>query len=193
MWVTSANGNAANLPQAGVNQQAHLKTPIKHDALLCPAAGYDVWFGNVRGNHYSRNHTKWDILNPLFWAFSWDEIAAADLPAMVEYELAATGHSKVSYIGHSQGTTIMMAALSSNPGFAALIQVAILLAPVTFVTHVDSVPLVTLAKLNTDEVRHTPHIAMGPMVDCLLLVRCGACRVVILGTNSCAQQLLPLQ
>eukprot|EP00877_Chromochloris_zofingiensis_P012454 jgi/Chrzof1/7462/Cz02g24260.t1_LIP1[v5.2] len=136
----------------GASSDFALNGPGYSLPFILADAGYDVWFGNVRGNHYSRNHTKWDILNPLFWAFSWDEIAAADLPAMVEYELAATGHSKVSYIGHSQGTTIMMAALSSNPGFAALIQVAILLAPVTFVTHVDSVPLVTLAKLNTDEI-----------------------------------------
>lgn len=32
-------------------------------------------------------------------------------------------------------------------------QVAILLAPVAFVTHVDSIPLLTLAQLNTDQVR----------------------------------------
>jgi len=34
----------------------------------------------------------------------------------------------------------------------AVLQVAVLLAPVAFVTHVDSVPLMTLATLNTDEV-----------------------------------------
>jgi hypothetical protein len=33
-----------------------------------------------------------------------------------------------------------------------VVQVAVLLAPVAFVTHVDSVPLMTLATLNTDEV-----------------------------------------
>jgi hypothetical protein len=32
------------------------------------------------------------------------------------------------------------------------VQVAVLLAPVAFATHIDSIPLVTLAQLNTDEV-----------------------------------------
>jgi hypothetical protein len=36
--------------------------------------------------------------------------------------------------------------------FFCVCQVAILLAPVAFVTHVDSVPLLTLAQLNTDQV-----------------------------------------
>jgi hypothetical protein len=36
---------------------------------------------------------------------------------------------------------------------SAAAQVAVLLAPVAFVTHVDSVPLLTLAQFNTDQVR----------------------------------------
>jgi hypothetical protein len=30
-----------------------------------------VWFGNVRGNVFSRNHTVLDILDADFWQFSW--------------------------------------------------------------------------------------------------------------------------
>ncbi len=54
---------------------------------------------------------------------------------------------------YPQGTTITMAALASIPEIAAKVSLAVLLAPVAFVTHVDSIPLVNLAKLNTDQVR----------------------------------------
>lgn len=122
--------------------------------LYARMAGYDVWFGNVRGNIFSRNHTSLQLLDPKFWAFSWDEMAARDLPAMLTYALLASGASEVAYVGHSQGTTLGLAFLASHAGseLAARVKVAILLAPVTFVTHVDSIPLLTLAQLNTDQI-----------------------------------------
>lgn len=79
-------------------------------------AGYDVWFGNVRGNIFSRNHTSLQLLDPKFWAFSWDEMAARDLPAMLTYALLASGASEVAYVGHSQGTTLGLAFLASHAG-----------------------------------------------------------------------------
>lgn len=45
-------------------------------------------------------------------------MAARDLPAMLTHELMVTGASHISYIGHSQGTTIGMAFLSSHAGSA---------------------------------------------------------------------------
>lgn len=75
-------------------------------------AGYDVWFGNNRGNRYGRNHTT---LNPddgtsTFWEFSWDEMASLDIPAMINYVLTTTNYSTLSYVGHSEGTIQMFAA-----------------------------------------------------------------------------------
>eukprot|EP00878_Enallax_costatus_P019936 GHUV01021051.1.p1 GENE.GHUV01021051.1~~GHUV01021051.1.p1 ORF type:complete len:378 (+),score=78.16 GHUV01021051.1:184-1317(+) len=121
--------------------------------LLLADAGYDVWFGNVRGNIFSRNHTILDLTDAAFWQFSWDDMAARDLPAMFTHELMLTGASELSYIGHSQGTTIGMAFMASHAdtALAELIKVAVLLAPVAYATHVDSPPLLALATFNTDE------------------------------------------
>ena len=109
-------------------------------------SGYDIWLGNSRGNKYSRNHTT---LNPNtdseFWNFSWQEMAAFDIPATVDYILGQTGNSQLAYIGHSQGTTIMMTQLSENPGFASKLSVSVFLAPVASVSNQTS-SLLSLAK-----------------------------------------------
>jgi len=53
---------------------------------------------------------------------------------------------------HLQGTTVLMALLSSRPWWSERIHLAVLLAPVAVATHVGSPLLVALAKLNTDEI-----------------------------------------
>jgi gastric triacylglycerol lipase len=111
--------------------------------------GYDVWLGNSRGNKYSRNHTT---LNPntnaTFWNFSWQEMAEFDLPATVDFILEQTGEQKLAYIGHSQGTTIMMTKMSEDPLFASKISVAALLAPVASVSNQTSSLLTLASKAN---------------------------------------------
>ena len=38
--------------------------------------GYDVWLGNFRGNHESREHVNLDPdVDSDYWQFSWDEMA----------------------------------------------------------------------------------------------------------------------
>ena len=37
-----------------------------------------------------------------FWDFSWDEMAAYDLPTHINYVLDYTKSEKISYIGHSE-------------------------------------------------------------------------------------------
>lgn len=49
-------------------------------------------------------------------------MAAHDLPASIDYILAATGTSSLGYVGHSQGTTIGFAALSSQPELSQKVQ-----------------------------------------------------------------------
>lgn len=62
-------------------------------------AGYDVWLGNSRGNTFSRRHVSLDPESPSFWAFSWDDMAQHDVPAMIDYILGHTGADKLAYVG----------------------------------------------------------------------------------------------
>ncbi|XP_055678088.1 lipase 3-like [Lutzomyia longipalpis] len=109
--------------------------------------GYDVWLANSRGNTYSRNHIK---LNPdnssKFWDFSFHEMALHDLPDTIDYILKRTGRKKLSYVGHSQGTTIMFAMLSSRPSYNDLIVSAHALAPSAFLSHLRN-PAVRISSL----------------------------------------------
>ena len=44
--------------------------------FLLADLGYDVWLGNFRGNHESREHVNLDPdVDSDYWQFSWDEMA----------------------------------------------------------------------------------------------------------------------
>lgn len=61
-------------------------------AFMLANRGYDVWLGNVRGNKYSRQHSKYDPdQNDEFWQFSFDEMAQYDLPAYFIHVANHTG------------------------------------------------------------------------------------------------------
>ncbi|XP_044249511.1 lipase 1 [Drosophila takahashii] len=111
------------------------------------ANGYDVWMGNVRGNRYSKGHLK---LNPntdrAYWSFSWHEIGMYDLPAMIDGVLDKTGYQKLSYFGHSQGTTSFFVMASSRPQYNSKIHVMSALAPVAFMKHMKA-PLLGMARM----------------------------------------------
>ncbi|XP_068151243.1 lipase 1 isoform X2 [Drosophila tropicalis] len=111
------------------------------------AKGYDVWMANVRGNRYSRNHVKYNAsADKAYWSFSWHEIGYYDLPAMVDAVLAKTGYQKLSYIGHSQGTTTFFVMASTRPEYNAKINLMSALAPVAFMGNVKA-PLLPLARM----------------------------------------------
>merc|ERR1711907_296913 len=77
--------------------------------------GYDVWLGNNRGNVFGMTNTKLKINGKAFWrAVDIDTMASIDIPNVIDYVLHTTAKSKLSYVGHSEGTIQMFAALSSH-------------------------------------------------------------------------------
>ncbi|XP_056386062.1 lysosomal acid lipase/cholesteryl ester hydrolase-like isoform X2 [Hyla sarda] len=98
-------------------------------------ADYDVWMGNSRGNTWSQKHKTLSTKGSEFWAFSYDEMAKKDLPAVIDFILQKTGQKQLYYIGHSQGTTIGFIAFSTIPQLAKKIKMFFGLAPVATVQH----------------------------------------------------------
>uniref|UniRef100_A0A7E4VBG5 Lipase n=1 Tax=Panagrellus redivivus TaxID=6233 RepID=A0A7E4VBG5_PANRE len=93
-------------------------------AFALADAGLDVWLANVRGNTFSP---------PKSWAYSFQEHATYDIPAMVNKMMNVTGAPSIYYIGYSQGTTMMFARLAEDPIFATKIRKFFALAPVVHV------------------------------------------------------------
>jgi hypothetical protein len=56
--------------------------PSQSLAFLLWDAGYDVWLGNVRGSTWGILHSRIPASDPRFWQFTWDDMAAHDLPTM---------------------------------------------------------------------------------------------------------------
>ncbi|XP_013183085.1 lipase 3-like [Amyelois transitella] len=100
--------------------------------------GYDVWFGNARGNKHSRRNLDVPPACGEFWHFSFDEIGRYDIPAMIDYTLETTGRNKLAYIGHSQGTTAFYVMASVKPEYNDKISIMITLSAVVFMSHVRS-------------------------------------------------------
>jgi lysosomal acid lipase/cholesteryl ester hydrolase len=134
---------------AGKSAGACLNPPYESLPFILADAGYDVWLGNNRGNGISMRHIKFTPKDPQFWDFSWDEMALYDFPKNINYILQVTKASKISYIGHSEGTIQAFAGLILNPSLAQKLYLYVGLAPVAFVGHVESTILQALANLDT--------------------------------------------
>ncbi|CAG5038181.1 unnamed protein product [Parnassius apollo] len=117
-------------------------------AVALANSGYDLWFGNVRGNRYSRHHVS---LNPddddAFWNFSLHEYGFYDLPAIIDTILNKTGAEILNAIGYSVGNTIFYVLCSTRPEYNSKINVLMALAPICYLQNVPP-PLSTLIQLS---------------------------------------------
>lgn len=89
----------------------------KANALMLAREGYDVWLGNNRGNVYSNTHKTLTIYDKAYWDFYQQDMGEKDLPTFIDFILETTGKEKISYVGHSEGTTQMFLAGSLLPDY----------------------------------------------------------------------------
>ena len=83
-------------------------TPEEAVPFQAARSGYDVWLGNNRGNEYANeNINGLDSVtdDKEFHNYSFQELGDHDLPAQLDYVRAQSGRDKVTYVGHSQGTS----------------------------------------------------------------------------------------
>lgn len=90
----------------------------------------------MRGTEFSKSHLYLSKSNPKYWNFSLDEIAKYDLPAIIDYILIKTNQTAAHYVGHSQGTTVIMAMLSILPQYNRKLKTLHLMAPSVYFKNV---------------------------------------------------------
>jgi pimeloyl-ACP methyl ester carboxylesterase len=86
---------------------------------------------------------------PIYWNFSFEEMGLYDLPAEIDFILSKTGQSKVSLVGHSEGTTQTFIGLSMKYDyFKEKVNVFIALAPVV---HLYNTPATIMRLIASEE------------------------------------------
>ncbi|KOB73274.1 Lipase 3 [Operophtera brumata] len=118
-------------------------------SFLLADAGYDVWLGNARGNKYCRQHVTLSPEDVRFWNFSFHEIGIFDLPAMIDYALEKSNKTELTYIGHSQGTTVYFVMASMRPEYNKKVKFMVSLATIAWTSNIIS-PIVRIALVIKD-------------------------------------------
>ena len=126
----------------------NLNEPHEDLMLMLADAGYDVFYGNNRGNGYSMGAVHFSDDTDQFWRFSFDEMARYDLPAQTRFALDTARASQLVYIGHSEGTIQAFAGFL-NHTVASWVKLYVALAPVGRVGNQKSEFLSVLAELDT--------------------------------------------
>ncbi|KAG6557824.1 hypothetical protein Mapa_000591 [Marchantia paleacea] len=136
-----------------------LNGPNESFAFILADLGFDVWIGNSRCVDWSHGHEYLNSSNPAFWDWTFDELAAYDLSAMMEFVYSKSSQ-KILYVGHSMGTTMLLAALIEQATqLADIVRGAALVCPVALLTHVTSTFDQIAAHLFLDQVYTLFHIS----------------------------------
>ena len=124
-----------------------MNEPEVAPAFFLAERGFDVWLGNNRGNRFSDKHVSLDNKAREYWQFDWEQMGTYDQPAVISFILKTTGLKKISYMGHSQGTTQLVAGAALLPEYYnQRIDIAVLLAPPISMYYNPSDTLRNLAK-----------------------------------------------
>jgi lysosomal acid lipase/cholesteryl ester hydrolase len=83
-----------------------------------------------------------------YWEFSIDELARFDVPALVQCVLGLTGAPQLAYVGFSQGTAQMFAALATNRALQSKIALFCALSPAARAAGLTKSVLTTLVETN---------------------------------------------
>ncbi|KAL8199501.1 hypothetical protein R6Q57_013069 [Mikania cordata] len=171
-----------------------LNSPEESLALILADNGFDVWIANTRGTSFSRRHVSLDPDTPEFWDWTWDEIAAHDLPAVIGFIFQQTGQ-RIHYVGHSLGTLIALASFSEGKQIDKM-KSAALLSPIAYLSHMTTALGVIAAKVFVGEItivfglaefnpkgedvsRFLKALCADPKVDCYDLM------TALTGKNCC--------
>ena len=125
-----------------------INTPERSLGLVLADRGYDVWLGNSRGNKYSLASTNQKTKAKDFWAYSFQQMGRYDVPANIQYVLGITGQATLDWIGHSQGTAQLFAALTdpaTRDYVNAKVRKFLAMAPIVYLSNSQVFPLRVLA------------------------------------------------
>lgn len=107
----------------------------KAPAFQLADTDFDVWLANTRGNHLSKMHLTLDTASREFWDYSAQDLAEKDLPAIIDFVLNASQTQSLKYVGHSQGTYLLMHLLAYMPEYNQKVDVGVLLTPFSGLFH----------------------------------------------------------
>ncbi|KVH93174.1 AB-hydrolase lipase domain-containing protein [Cynara cardunculus var. scolymus] len=128
--VTTKDGYVLSLQRIPLGRSGGKKGDRVPVHLQHADNGFDVWLASSRGTKYSRGHVSLKPDDEAYWDWTWDELAAYDLPATSQYVHDQTGQ-KLHYVGHSLGTLMAMAAFSKGE-VVSMLRSAALLSPVAY-------------------------------------------------------------
>jgi len=143
------NQRTAVILQHGLLQNSEVFVTNEEHSLAFYLAnlGYDVWLGNNRGNS---RHVDLEDSCEEYWDWSLDDLAKFDFPTIVEFVISKISHSRVVYVGHSQGYAQAFAGVCLNPQLASKLKLLVGLAPPVFVRSPSNFALNWMKSASSD-------------------------------------------
>jgi pimeloyl-ACP methyl ester carboxylesterase len=132
-WTTSKSSVVFTSGLGGDSREFTATLPMSGEkpmAYQLGALGYDVWLANNSAALYSKEHDKYTADDREYWDMDWQKYGIYDTPAVVTEIQKRNGGKKVGYIGHSQGTSQVLAGMGIIPEwYDKNISTAVLLGP----------------------------------------------------------------